>query len=91
MTATITMEEGGQITLPAGIKRALGVMPGSRLRAEVSEGRLQIVKEEALPEITEGVMENGVLVLPHFGFPVDVAAALRAERDERSDRKDVQQ
>ena len=91
MTATITMDESGQITLPAALKRALGAVPGTRLRAEVSDGRLQIVKEDELSEIKEGILENGVLVLPHFGFPVDVAAALRAERDERSVREDTQQ
>ncbi|WP_395750503.1 AbrB/MazE/SpoVT family DNA-binding domain-containing protein [Prosthecobacter sp.] len=91
MTATITMDEGGQITLPAAIKRAFGVGPGTRLRAEVSGGRLQIMKEDEPPEIKEGVLENGLLVLPHFGFTVDVGAALRAERDERSAQRDEQQ
>ncbi|MGV3658780.1 MAG: hypothetical protein ACO1TE_01310 [Prosthecobacter sp.] len=86
MTATLIMDEAGQITLSGAVKRAFGVAPGVQFRAEVTKGRLQMVPDESLPEITEGVMENGVLVLPHFGFPVDVAAAVRAERDELAER-----
>lgn len=45
MTATITMDEAGQITLPAALKRAFGAVPGARLRAEVTAGRIEIVSE----------------------------------------------
>jgi bifunctional DNA-binding transcriptional regulator/antitoxin component of YhaV-PrlF toxin-antitoxin module len=84
MTATITIDEAGQILLPEVLRRAFGAEPGALLRAEVNCGRMEIVKD--IPEITQGVMENGVLVLPRLGIKVDAAAAVRAERDERAER-----
>jgi len=86
MTATIIMDEAGHITLPMAARRAFRAGPGVPFQAEVTEGRIEIVKDAHSPEITEGVMENGVLVLPHFGYSVDVAAAVRAERDELAGR-----
>jgi bifunctional DNA-binding transcriptional regulator/antitoxin component of YhaV-PrlF toxin-antitoxin module len=84
MTATITIDESGQINLPEGVKRVFGVMPGVRLRAEVTSGRIEIVKD--LPEVTEGVLEDGVLVLPKLGVKMDAGAAIRGEREEQADR-----
>ncbi len=84
MTATITIDEAGQILLPEALQRAFGVVPGARLRAEVNSGRMEIVKD--VPEVTQGVLENGVLVLPRLGIKMDAAAAIRADRDERAER-----
>ena len=84
MTATITIDEAGQINLPEDVKRVFGAEPGERLRAEVTSDRIEIVKE--MPEVTEGVLENGVLVLPRLGIKVDAATAIRAERDEQAER-----
>jgi hypothetical protein len=75
MTATLTLDDQGRITLPEAIKRAFGIRPGAVLRAEVSRGRLQI--EGDLPVITEGVLEDGMLVLPRMGMTMDAAAAIR--------------
>lgn len=86
MTATFTVDEAGQIPLPAALKHVFGIKPGVRLRAEVTEDRIEIVKDNDIPEITEGVMKDGVLILPHFGFSVDAAEAVRAERDELAER-----
>jgi bifunctional DNA-binding transcriptional regulator/antitoxin component of YhaV-PrlF toxin-antitoxin module len=82
MTATITVDETGQIQLPEALKRVFGVEPGVRLRAEVTSGRIEIVKE--VPIVTEGILEDGLLVLPKLGAKVDAAAAVRADRDERT-------
>lgn len=84
MTATITIDEAGQITLPDAVKRVFGVEPGSRLRAEVTAGRIEIVQE--LPVVTEGVLENGVLLLPKLGIKMDAAVAIRGDRAEQADR-----
>jgi bifunctional DNA-binding transcriptional regulator/antitoxin component of YhaV-PrlF toxin-antitoxin module len=84
MTATLTIDAAGQITLPEALKRVFGAEPGDRLRAEVSADRIEIVRE--IPVVTEGVLEKGVLVLPRLGVKMDAAAAVRAERDEQAER-----
>ena len=84
MTATITIDDGGQINLPEALKVVFGVKPGVRLRADVTADRIEIVKD--IPVVTEGVFENGVLVLPRLGIPMDAAAAVRADRDEQAER-----
>lgn len=74
MTATITIDEAGQIQLPGGVKRVFGAKPGTRLRAEVTADRIEIVKD--VPEVTEGVLENGVLVLPRTDIKVDALCTI---------------
>ncbi|MDI1313229.1 hypothetical protein [Prosthecobacter sp.] len=41
---------------------------------------------DQIPEVTSGDYENGVLVVPKLGIKMDVAAAVRAERDALADR-----
>jgi bifunctional DNA-binding transcriptional regulator/antitoxin component of YhaV-PrlF toxin-antitoxin module len=84
MTATFTIDDAGQINLPEAVKRVFGAEPGVRLRAEVTADRIEIVKD--IPVVTEGVLENGVLVLPRLGIKMDAGAAIRAERDEQAER-----
>ncbi|MFZ2280656.1 MAG: AbrB/MazE/SpoVT family DNA-binding domain-containing protein [Prosthecobacter sp.] len=84
MTATLTIDEAGQINLPESLRRVFGVEPGQRLRAEVTEDRIEIVKD--VPVVTAGEMENGVLVLPRLGIKLDAGAAVRAERDDQATR-----
>jgi|LakMenEpi03Aug12_release.lakeMendotaPanAssembly.Ray.scaffolds.fasta_scaffold2169422_2 bifunctional DNA-binding transcriptional regulator/antitoxin component of YhaV-PrlF toxin-antitoxin module len=84
MTATLTLDDQGRITLPEAIKRAFGIRPGAVLRAEVSRGRLEIQGE--LPVVSEGVLEDGMLMLPKLGITVDAAAAIRAERESQAER-----
>lgn len=84
MTATLTIDEAGRIELPEALKRVFGAQPGSRLRAEVTEDRIEILKD--VPEITEGVMVDGMLLLPKQGIPYDAAAAVREARDELAER-----
>lgn len=84
MTATFTIDDAGQINLPDALKRIFGAEPGVRVRAEVTADRIEIVKD--LPVVTEGVLENGVLVLPKRGVKMDVASAIRADRDDLAER-----
>ena len=84
MTATLTIDEAGQINLPEALKRVFGVEPGVRLRAEVTSDRIELVKD--IPIVTEGVLENGVLLLPKLGIQMDAGAAIRADRDEQAQR-----
>ncbi len=84
MTATFTIDKAGEIHLPESLQRIFGVAPGVRLRAEVTADRIEIVKD--IPEVTQGVLENGVLILPKLGIPMNAAAAVRADREEQADR-----
>lgn len=84
MTATFTIDEAGQINLPEALARVFGAEPGVRLRAEVTADRIEIVKD--IPVVTEGVFENGVLVLPRLDIKMDAGAAIRADRDEQAER-----
>jgi hypothetical protein len=84
MTATITIDEAGRIHLSEAMKRVFGAEPGERLLAEVTSERIEIVKD--LPVVTEGVIENGVLVLPRLGIKIDAGDAIRADRDEQAER-----
>ena len=84
MTATLTIDDTGQIILPDAVKRVFGVEPGVRLRAEATSDRIEIVKD--IPLISEGVLEHGVLVLPKLGIKMDAGADIRADRDEQAER-----
>jgi bifunctional DNA-binding transcriptional regulator/antitoxin component of YhaV-PrlF toxin-antitoxin module len=84
VVAAITMDEAGRIQLPEALKRVFGVQPGVRLHAKVTSGRIEIVRE--VPVVTEGVVEEGILLLPKLGVNIDAAAAIRAGRDERTQR-----
>lgn len=84
MNATFTLDDSGQINLPEALKRVFGAEPGVRVQAEVTADRIEIVK--VFPEVTEGVMEDGVLVLPRLGIKMDAAAAVRADREEQAGR-----
>ena len=83
MNATFTLDDAGQIHLPDTLKRVFGAKPGIRVRAEVTADRIEIVK--VLPEVTEGMLEDGVLVLPRFGIKMDAAAAVQADREEQAE------
>jgi bifunctional DNA-binding transcriptional regulator/antitoxin component of YhaV-PrlF toxin-antitoxin module len=85
MTTMLTIDDAGKIDMPESLRHVFGAKPGVRIRAEVTEGRIEIVKDD-LPEVTAGEFENGVLVVPKLGIKMDAAAAVRAERDELAAR-----
>ncbi len=72
------MNEAGQIELPDSLRSLFGLKPGLRVRAEVTEGRIVIVKENG-PVVMDGELENGVLVLPRLGIKMDAVASVRAD------------
>jgi len=78
MNATLTLDEAGRLVLPTDALRLLGMKPGERIRANVTPNRIDIYPE--LPAMTDGIVENGVLVMARLGITMDVAAAVRAER-----------
>jgi bifunctional DNA-binding transcriptional regulator/antitoxin component of YhaV-PrlF toxin-antitoxin module len=81
MTTTLIIDESEQINLPDALKRLFGVKSGLRLRAEVTADSIELVKE--VPVVTETVRTpTGRLILAPTGIKMDVAAAVRAERDE---------
>lgn len=84
MNATLSLDAAGRLVLPNSALRVLGMQPGDQVRADVSPNRIEICPEP--PTMSEGVIENGVLVMARQGIPMDAAAAVRAERDDLADR-----
>ena len=84
MNATLKLDEAGRLVLPNNALRLLGIKPGDQVRAEVSPNRIEIFPEP--PVVSEGVIENGVLVMARQGIPIDAAAAVRADRDALAER-----
>ena len=80
----LTVDEAGRLVLPDAAMRVLGTKPGEQLRADVTPNRIDILPER--PLVTEGVIEDGVLVLPRLGLKMDIAAAVRSDRDALADR-----
>ena len=85
MTTTLTIDEAGRIELSDDLRRIFHAQPGTPFRAEVTEGRIEILKDASEPddeiEITALEMVDGVLILPKTGAPFYAAAAVREERD----------
>ncbi len=85
MTATLTMDESGQIALPEQVRSLFGLRPGVRLRAEVTADRIEIVKEVPLASGTTR-SPSGRLVLAPQAATVTAAAAVREEREALANR-----
>jgi len=68
------MNEAGQINLPESLRRVFGAKPGSHLRVEVTEDRIEIVKD--VPVVTETMRSaSGRLVLAPTGSSVPEVTA----------------
>ncbi len=85
MTATLTIDQSGQIALPEPLLRVFGVAPGVRIRAEVTPDRIEIVKD--IPVVAETMLSpSGRLVLASTGVQMDAASAVREEREALANR-----
>ncbi len=84
MNATLSLDEAGRLVLPDNALRLLGMKPGDQVRADVSLNRIDICPEP--PVVSDGVIENGVLVIARQGIAIDAAFAVRAERDALAER-----
>lgn len=84
MSDTITLGKSGRLVVPKAIRDRLGLHEGSRLKLEVSGGKLlaepqpdpvEIVMKDGFPIITSGTtMKRGTIV-----------DAIKADRDSRED------
>lgn len=84
MNATLSLDEAGRLVLPSTALKVLGMKPGDQVRADVSPNRIDICPEPRV--VSQGITENGVLVIARQGYRMDAAAAVRADRDELADR-----
>lgn len=85
MTATLTIDASGQITLPDALRQVFGLMPGVRLRADVTADRIELVKD--IPLVNETILApSGRLVLAPTGIQMDAGKAVREERDDLASR-----
>ncbi len=84
MNATLSLDEAGRLVLPNTALRVLGMKPGDQVRADVSPNRIDICPEP--PVASEGVIEQGVLVLARQNVRMDAATAVRADREALAER-----
>jgi bifunctional DNA-binding transcriptional regulator/antitoxin component of YhaV-PrlF toxin-antitoxin module len=84
VNANLSLDEAGRLVLPDDALRVLGVKPGDQVRADITPNRIDICPEP--PVVSDGVIENGVLVMARQGLPRDAAGAVRADRDTLADR-----
>jgi len=78
--ASARIDGFGRIVIPQQIRRALGLVPGTRFRLETREGVLLLTPEPTSPSLVE---EEGVLVFSGEGDGLE--EALDREREERLD------
>jgi bifunctional DNA-binding transcriptional regulator/antitoxin component of YhaV-PrlF toxin-antitoxin module len=85
MTATINVDSAGRITLPMPLQKLFGLEPGESLRAEVTQGHIEIMRE--IPVVSATILSaSGRLVLAATQHVPDVARAMRVERDGMEER-----
>jgi antitoxin PrlF len=74
LDATATVTAKGQVTIPAEMRRALGIRPHDRLRLEITDGRLTLRRE------AEGIsrFKGSVKSLPFSGTMQELIEAERA-------------
>ena len=85
MSHSTTVDKLGRIVLPSEVRRRLNLTAGARLRLEVVAERIELTPEpDVAPQVRRS---NGRLVLQPSGIPRDAAAEVRAERENRSDRR----
>jgi bifunctional DNA-binding transcriptional regulator/antitoxin component of YhaV-PrlF toxin-antitoxin module len=86
MTATLTIDEQGRLTLPESLQRVLGLKPGMLLRAEVSEGRMEIVCGDDEPPLITTFREDGLPDIPDTltaGGADKIVEAIKHDREAR--------
>jgi AbrB family looped-hinge helix DNA binding protein len=76
----LTVDEKGRLCFPEAARNALGLKPGVTMRVEISSGRIEIV-QDAPEAVQTAFSTSGRLVLAGTGEAVDVARAIREERD----------
>lgn len=84
MTATLTLDDAGRLILPTDAVRMLGMQPGESVEVDVTTHRIDLRKDAPLARLAE--TDDGLLILAASGIPVDVAAAIRAERAGQAER-----
>lgn len=70
-----------QLTLPVGVRRALGIKPGDRVRYDIQEGKLSIsiVRPDVAEEL-EKLWQEYELSALHVELGSDAAAYVRKQR-----------
>ncbi len=85
MSHSISVDSAGRIVLPAGVRRQLNLVAGSRLVLDVVAQRIELVPETPQdPALTLTAERRAVL--PASGRAFDAAAATRDERQAQARR-----
>lgn len=82
MSTTTTLDKAGRLVLPKPIRDRLRLLPGARLRVELSGDIVEITPEAEEPRIE---IRNGLPVIVGGG-PFDAVAAVREAREASDER-----
>ena len=85
MTADLTIDGAGRIVLPSGVRRALNLSAGSRLRLDVVAQRIELTPAPDTDAELLVVPGRRTVLRPN-GKRSDAAALVRAERDTQAER-----
>ena len=78
MASLVTIDEAGRLVVPQGLRRQLGLSPGTQLRVEVEGDRLVLEPQRPDPTMRD---EGGLLILEGtLAEDVPDHRELRAER-----------
>lgn len=85
MSSAIQIDASGRLVLPKSVRERLNLRAGTRLRAEIVSGHVQLtpigdIKPPALKK------KNGLTVLARTGISSDAAAAVTEERELQAQR-----
>lgn len=76
---TVTITSSGQITLPAEIRRQLGVKPGEQVTFEAEDHKVEVKVPEFTWRDARGFIKGR-------NDPRDIEAMIQVAKDERADR-----
>ncbi|MGQ0529752.1 MAG: AbrB/MazE/SpoVT family DNA-binding domain-containing protein [Panacagrimonas sp.] len=77
----ITVDASGRLVLPKAMRDELNLRPGTKLKAEIVAGRIELTPEDDDCELVE---KDGLWVIrSRSGRKFDAVAAIREDREDR--------